>query len=70
VYSFLNKLDKLWTFPKSNKCNEEIIKLYSKENEMNNNNIYFNLLDIKYTPSMKKAIFIFFGMKVILDKLI
>jgi hypothetical protein len=34
-----------------------------------NNNIYFNLLDIKYTPSMKKAIFIFFGMKVILDSI-
>ena len=68
VYSFLNKLDKLWTFPKSNKCNEKIIKLYNTENEMNNN-IYFNLLDIKYTPSMKKAIFIFFGMKVILDSI-
>ena len=69
VYSFLNKLDKLWVNPKLNNCNTEIIKLYSTENEMNNN-IYFNLLDTKYTPSMKKAIFIFFGMKVILDKLI
>lgn len=68
VYNFLSKLYKSWTIPKSNKCNEEIIKLYNTENEMNNN-IYFNLLDIKYTPSMKKAIFIFFGMKVILDSI-
>jgi len=67
VYSFLHKLDKLWVNPKSNKCNEQIIKLYNTENEMNN--IYFNLLDKKYTPSMKKAIFIFFGMKVILDSI-
>jgi hypothetical protein len=68
VYDFLHKLNRLWTKPKTNMCNEEIIKLYD-ENRMNNN-IYFNLLDIKYTPNMKKAIFIFFGMKVILDKLI
>lgn len=67
VYDFLHKLNRLWTKPKTNMCNEEIIKLYD-ENRMNNN-IYFNLLDIKYTPNMKKAIFIFFGMKVILDKL-
>jgi tagatose-1,6-bisphosphate aldolase non-catalytic subunit AgaZ/GatZ len=67
VYSFLNKLNKSWTKPKTSMCNKEIIKLYD-ENEMNNR-IYFNLLDTKYTPSMKKAIFIFFGVKVILDKL-
>jgi hypothetical protein len=68
VYDFLHKLDNSWIKPETSMCNEEIIKLYD-ENEMNNR-IYFNLLDTKYTPSMKKAIFIFFGMKVILDKLI
>jgi hypothetical protein len=68
VYDFLYKLNRSWTKPKTNICNEEIIKLYNQDNL--NINIYFNLLDKKYTPSMKKAIFIFFGIKVILDKLI
>jgi len=67
VYDFLHKLDNSWTKPKTNMCNEEIIKLYNQDNL--NNNIYFNLLDKKYTLSMKKAIFVFFGIKVILDKL-
>ena len=45
-----------------NDCNKEIIKLQKE-------NIYFNLLDKRYTPSMKKAIFIFLALKPILDKI-
>jgi hypothetical protein len=63
VNKFLNKLKNNWTTDiSSNNCNKEIIKILK-----NNDNIYFNLLNLKYTSSMKRSIFIFIALKPILD---
>jgi hypothetical protein len=69
VNKFLEKLINLWYDPKENDCNKFILDIY-KENKEINNYVYFNLLDINYSKSLKKAIFIFFGFKTILDNLI
>ena len=63
INNFLAKLKNNWNNVNilPNECNEEIIKINVYK--------YFNLLNKNYTPSMKKAIFIFIALKPILDKL-
>ena len=65
IYNFLIKLNNNWIYkPSINDCNKEIFKT-----KYNDNFVYFNLLDKKYTPTMKKSIFIFLALKPLLDKI-
>jgi len=58
-----------WVTNKDETCEKNLREINEILEISDNEEIYFNLLDINYDVSIKKAIFIFFGIKQLLDKI-